>query len=68
MTAVLLLVTSAAQFALDEDLPGRATSAGQVNAQPSTSVTPELREMVAEELPETALRGRKISQMIFRIN
>ena len=68
ITAVMLLATSVAQYALDKDFPDRSGSAEQEKAGHALRVTPDTREMAAEKLPQLPLRSRKISQMIFRIN
>jgi hypothetical protein len=68
LTAVMLLVTSVAQYVHDKDLSGRGVSAGQAQAGHSLGVAPDAPDMVAEDFSKSPLHGRKISQMIFRIN
>ena len=67
-TAVMLLLTSAAEYAHDKTHPGMSSPSEQAITDRSFVATPDVREMAAEEVSETPLRGGKISLMIFRIN
>ena len=66
--AVMLLLTSVAEYAHDKTHPGMGSPSGQAMTERSFVATPDAREMTAEEVSETSLQGGKISLMIFRIN
>jgi len=68
ITAVMLLLTSVAEYAHDKTHPDRDSSTGQAITDRPYVATPAAREMAAEEVSETPLRGGNISLMIFRIN
>ena len=68
ITGVMLLLTSVAEYAHDKTHPGMGSPSGQAITDHSFVATPDAREMAAEEVSETPLRGGKISLMIFRIN
>ncbi|MSQ98000.1 MAG: hypothetical protein EXR85_01690 [Xanthomonadales bacterium] len=68
VTAVMLLLTCVTEYAHDKTHPGMSSTAEQAMTDRPFVATPDAREMAAEEVSETPLRGGKISLMIFRIN
>lgn len=68
ITAVMLLLTSVAEYAHDKTHPGMSSPYEQAMTDRAFASTPGALEMAAEEVSETPLRGGKISLMIFRIN
>ena len=67
-TAVMLMLTSVAQYTLDNDYAGGHPSAPQANESHSLAVSPAAHEAAAAEVAETPVRGGNISLLIFRIN
>ena len=68
ITAVMLLLTSVAQYVHDKTHPGMGSPPGQAITDRPFVATSNAREMAAEEVSETPSPGGNISLMIFRIN
>jgi hypothetical protein len=67
-TAAMLLLTSAAQYTLDNDFPAGHSHSTQANSNPARAADTDSRERVTAEVPENSVRGGTVSLLIFRIN
>jgi len=68
ITAVMLLLTSVAEYAHDKAHPGNSSPTGQAITDRSIVTTPDADKMAEGVVSENPLPGGKISLMIFRIN
>lgn len=67
-TAVMLLLTSVAQYTFDKEFSAGHSNSRQANADPAQTADTDTRERVTAEVTENSVRGGNVSLMIFRIN